>query len=280
MAALSTPLSDDSPDKHRGNIWDDNATAPGISMLRDNDSVTSSCGSSPNVSLSTYDMAETSEDDNIACNTPDTTTSYHDWPSPFEESLRQTESTPETPHQPSFDGSSSKSPSPSVVAVRRKRKPLQVETRIPLPPTSLENHEDICRILFHNVREPHAPPCLQCAVKGLWCDMRIPSCSRCERTGNGNLCLLQRPLFSYEQGWEPFRSQYVLLRLRECDEVWQEKLWLEERVGRLSASCFPVLTRAARGFASRSRRPVQLGTPQYHGQPPEFQRQVASLQGG
>ena len=76
--------------------------------------------------------------------------------------------------------------------------------------------------------------CLQCIVKQLPCDMKIPHCSRCVRSGHGP-CLVQRELLA-EERWEAGLwgvkaavGYTVLVRLKEDnEEVWEMKKRMEE----------------------------------------------------
>ena len=76
--------------------------------------------------------------------------------------------------------------------------------------------------------------CLQCILKKLPCDKRLPHCSRCVRSGHGP-CLVQRELLA-EERWEAGLwgitgsvGYTVLVRLQGDDEEgWETKKGLEE----------------------------------------------------
>jgi hypothetical protein len=74
-------------------------------------------------------------------------------------------------------------------------------------------------------------PCLQCVLKDIQCDQRIPSCTRCVRSGSSSHCLIQRRLASWEirrLGLQEI-DYIVPVRLPEDnDTIWAEKLEIEE----------------------------------------------------
>jgi len=73
--------------------------------------------------------------------------------------------------------------------------------------------------------------CTQCTVADLKCSRGVPSCSRCNRKGQGSLCLLQRARYMEELDEELPCSPTVLLRLKEDDEwIWQQKVKLSKEV--------------------------------------------------
>ncbi|KAF2714973.1 hypothetical protein K504DRAFT_15172 [Pleomassaria siparia CBS 279.74] len=68
--------------------------------------------------------------------------------------------------------------------------------------------------------------CLQCTYAGLPCSRTPPHCLRCKRSGNGDLCLLQRRKVSEERirGGGVVNGTPVLLRLQGEDEkTWERK---------------------------------------------------------
>ncbi|KAF2404230.1 hypothetical protein EJ06DRAFT_578912 [Trichodelitschia bisporula] len=75
-------------------------------------------------------------------------------------------------------------------------------------------------------------PCLQCVLKRLPCDQRLPSCSRCRRAGDGAVCLVQRVITHQERedwGVGFGLARYVtLVRLGEGEGEWGEKKGVEE----------------------------------------------------
>ncbi|RMZ70874.1 hypothetical protein GMOD_00008529 [Pyrenophora seminiperda CCB06] len=97
-------------------------------------------------------------------------------------------------------------------------------------------------------RDPNIPrlvwltSCLQCILAGLPCSRTHPSCSRCQRSANPDLCLLHRRCFSFEI-LDPSKSDEccypILLKVKGEDEaIWQRKAklsvelknkWLEEQ---------------------------------------------------
>jgi hypothetical protein len=58
--------------------------------------------------------------------------------------------------------------------------------------------------------------CLQCAVKGLPCDIKLPSCSRCIRNHEGDICLLQATVKGLERV-ENWRSGLSHADSKGCD---------------------------------------------------------------
>lgn len=75
--------------------------------------------------------------------------------------------------------------------------------------------------------------CLQCTVANLPCSRTTPACSRCERAGNGNLCLLYRRKYREEIELSSAQTSTVpvLLKLQDEDPgIWLEKLSLAEEV--------------------------------------------------
>jgi hypothetical protein len=86
----------------------------------------------------------------------------------------------------------------------------------------------------------HLVSCLQCVLAGLPCTRRTPACSRCERNGHGEMCLLQRRRMRKEMsnGQGNFNRMPVLLKLWGCDEALHErKVALAEEVGFHSRHC-------------------------------------------
>ncbi|KAF2434879.1 hypothetical protein EJ08DRAFT_657088 [Tothia fuscella] len=75
-------------------------------------------------------------------------------------------------------------------------------------------------------------PCLQCVIKNLPCDQGLPGCSRCIRAGQEHMCLVQRDLGIDEKARLGFiHLPFVALARRgESDELWNEKLKLEEEL--------------------------------------------------
>jgi hypothetical protein len=75
-----------------------------------------------------------------------------------------------------------------------------------------------------------SPPCLQCVVKGLPCDRAWPHCSRCSRSGDAAVCLLQRPRCSSQDESIEGPLVYALLHTSEDDTEWAAKVVIEEQV--------------------------------------------------
>jgi hypothetical protein len=79
----------------------------------------------------------------------------------------------------------------------------------------------------------HLVSCLQCVLAGLSCTRRTPVCSRCNRTGDGAMCLLQRRRMRNEMsdGHGNVNRMPVLLKLWGCDEaLHKRKVALAEQV--------------------------------------------------
>lgn len=73
--------------------------------------------------------------------------------------------------------------------------------------------------------------CTQCTVADLKCSRSVPSCSRCNRKGQGSLCLLQRARYRGELDSDLPCSSTVLLKLKDDDEsIWQQKVNLSKEV--------------------------------------------------
>jgi hypothetical protein len=73
--------------------------------------------------------------------------------------------------------------------------------------------------------------CTQCTVADLKCSRGVPSCSRCNRKGQGSLCLLQRGRYMEELDEDLLCSPTVLLKLKDDDEwTWQQKVKLSKEV--------------------------------------------------
>lgn len=73
--------------------------------------------------------------------------------------------------------------------------------------------------------------CTQCTVADLKCSRGVPSCSRCNRKGQGSLCLLQRARYMEELDEDLPCSPTVLLKLKDDDEwIWQQKVMLNKEV--------------------------------------------------
>ena len=73
--------------------------------------------------------------------------------------------------------------------------------------------------------------CTQCTVADLKCSRGVPSCSRCDRKGEGSLCLLQRARYTEEIESALPGSPTVLLKLKDDDELmWQQKVMLNKEV--------------------------------------------------
>jgi hypothetical protein len=79
----------------------------------------------------------------------------------------------------------------------------------------------------------HLVSCLQCVFAGLRCNRRTPACSRCKRSGESEMCLLQRRRIRSEMidGCGTLNRIPVLLKVWGCDEtVHQRKVELAEEV--------------------------------------------------
>ena len=76
--------------------------------------------------------------------------------------------------------------------------------------------------------------CTQCIHADLPCSREAPACSRCGRKGQAALCLLHRRPYPEEilKSDASWSTTLILLRLRDEDEeVWKEKLRLNDKVG-------------------------------------------------
>ncbi|CAE7008143.1 hypothetical protein PTNB73_00154 [Pyrenophora teres f. teres] len=82
--------------------------------------------------------------------------------------------------------------------------------------------------------EPNTPrivwltSCLQCTLANLPCSRTHPTCSRCQRAGNPDLCLLHRRSFAFE-ALDPSKTEKcrtpILLKVKGEDEtIWQRKV--------------------------------------------------------
>jgi hypothetical protein len=75
--------------------------------------------------------------------------------------------------------------------------------------------------------------CLQCTLVGLPCSRTPPSCSRCARKGDGDICLLRRRKMAEERvrGDRTRNRVGVLLKIKGQDEVvWGRKKTLEQEL--------------------------------------------------
>lgn len=74
--------------------------------------------------------------------------------------------------------------------------------------------------------------CLQCTLAGLPCSRTPPSCSRCTRKGEAEMCLLRRRKLGEERvrGDNMGNRLSVLLKLPAQSEVWAKKLDLAAEV--------------------------------------------------
>jgi hypothetical protein len=109
----------------------------------------------------------------------------------------------------------------------------------------ISSRADIDWVLSSNTRELMAPPCLQCRLKNLPCDVKMPHCQRCIRdilkSHHEVECLHQRPQIPEERGSSrdglSQSSTYVLFRLPTDDDcIWATKQALEIKVGSNSHS--------------------------------------------
>jgi hypothetical protein len=94
---------------------------------------------------------------------------------------------------------------------------------IPASPAVVSNQRRITQITS----------CLQCIHAGLPCSRTAPSCSRCKRNGQGDICLLYRRRFPEEihESIAELCTTPVLLKLDGEDEAsWQGKLSLADEV--------------------------------------------------
>ncbi|KAF2866530.1 hypothetical protein BDV95DRAFT_202338 [Massariosphaeria phaeospora] len=85
--------------------------------------------------------------------------------------------------------------------------------------------------------------CLQCTLANLPCSRTLPGCSRCQRSGHSDLCLLQRRKVpsrgEFVRGNTVLNTTPVLLKVQgEDEELWNRKAalmeelhqyWLEEQ---------------------------------------------------
>ncbi|EDU40632.1 hypothetical protein PtrSN002B_007591 [Pyrenophora tritici-repentis] len=76
--------------------------------------------------------------------------------------------------------------------------------------------------------------CLQCTLADLPCSRTHPSCSRCQRTGNPEFCLLHRRSFASE-ALDPSKSEKcrspILLKVQGEDETsWKRKVELSKEL--------------------------------------------------
>lgn len=76
--------------------------------------------------------------------------------------------------------------------------------------------------------------CLQCTLAHLPCSRTYPSCSRCQRTGKPDLCLLHRRCFAFE-ALDPSMldkcRKPILLKVKGEDEaIWQGKVNLAKEL--------------------------------------------------
>jgi hypothetical protein len=80
--------------------------------------------------------------------------------------------------------------------------------------------------------------CLQCTLANLPCCRTSPNCKRCQRNGQGSLCLLQRRRTRSEMvnGKGHYNTTPVLLRLHGSDDaLFERKVALAEEVSHYSA---------------------------------------------
>ncbi|KAL6704635.1 hypothetical protein ACN47E_008032 [Coniothyrium glycines] len=105
----------------------------------------------------------------------------------------------------------------------------------------LHTKEDVALPLYAPSHDPSTPrlvcitSCLQCTLTNLPCSRTPPSCSRCRRKGQQDICLLQRRKFP-EEMISATLAEYTtpkLLRLRDEEEQsWNRKMAVHDELMR------------------------------------------------